>query len=189
MSVSKELLDLKKKIKNKRPKFIRQDYGLVKRVKKNWRKPKGVHSKMRHKIKSKRKMVSSGYRVPAATRGLVEGLKSVMVNNIGDLEGLDKEESGIIISSSTGSKKKVEIIKKATEMGIKILNLNGDEFIKKIEEKTAIKKEKKEKIKESKKKAKEKEDSKKTVAKEKKPGEDEEKEKKKQKDKVLTKKD
>ena len=43
----KELLELKKKIKKKKPNFTRQETHKKSKLKKKWRRPKGIQSKLR----------------------------------------------------------------------------------------------------------------------------------------------
>ena len=129
------LLELRTKIKDKKPEFIRQDYGRRIRIKREWRKPKGVHSKIRHHFKGRRKMPSPGYKSPVKTKGLHKsGLKMVRVFSVGDLQKIDRQKEGIIVSKSVGLKKRFDILKKANERGLSVLDLNVKEQIKKIEE-------------------------------------------------------
>ena len=65
-----ELLKLREEIKENKPDFIRQEYPARKNLKKTWRKPKGIHSKMRKKKLGKRKQPSVGYKSPRLVRGL-----------------------------------------------------------------------------------------------------------------------
>lgn len=159
MKDSKQLLELRKR--RRKPKFIRQDSHKKKKLSKKWRKPRGLHSKMKKRRKGYRKIISSGYRSPKLVRGLLaSGLKEIKINNIKDLDKLNnKTEIGIVISSTLGIKKKVEILKKCQELKLNVLNVKDiDTFIKKVEEKTKKKrKEKEEKKKEKSKKKKERE--------------------------------
>lgn len=185
----KELLELKKQIKNKKPDFIRQDAHKKKRLEKKWRKSKGLHSKIRLKLRGRSRKVSIGYRSPKKVRYLHKsGLKQIFVTSVLDLEKLDAKENCIIMPSTLGNKKKIGIVKKAKEMGFRILNFkNLDDFIKKSEEKIDLKKkekEEKEKAKASKKVEKKGEKIVKEVKKD--TAKDAEK---KEKDKLLTKKD
>lgn len=191
-----ELLELREKIKSKKPEFIRQESQRRKTLGRKWRKPKGIHSKMRRKFKGRRKSPSTGYSSPKEIRGFdFSGLKPIYVNSMKDLEKVDAKEEGIILSSRVGLRKKIEIIKKAAEKKIKILNIkNTEEFLKKADEQRKKEKEKREeKTKEKEKKKKEKE---KKVAEKKKEKlsekltEEEKKEKdKKEQDKLLTQKE
>ena len=130
------LLELRTKIKDKKPVFIRQDYHRRKRLgrKLKWRKPKGIHSKIRHHFKGRRKMPSPGYKSPAQVAGLSRsGLKIVNVSSANDLQKIRSEAETAVISKTVGMKKRLEILKKAKELNIGILNLNADEHIAKIE--------------------------------------------------------
>lgn len=178
------LLEIRKELKERKPIFIRQDNPKRMKLNDKWRKPKGIHSKIRHKFKGRRKMPSPGYKSPRDVKYLhASGLKIVNVSSIDDVKNIKKESEGIVISKSVGIKKRFEILKKAKELNILILNLNIDEQIKKIEDFINSKKKTKEPKKESK-------ESKKDVKEEKEALTDEQKKEieKKEKDKVLTKK-
>ena len=186
MTELKELLELRTKIKEKKPDFIRQDYQRRKRLgrKLKWRKPKGIHSKIRHHLKGRRTMPSPGYKSPYKVHGLhATGSRIVHVHSLSDLDKIVKDSEGIVIAKQVGFKKKSDILKKARELGIEVLNFNIDEQIKKIEDfVNSKKKEQKEAKKEVKAK-------KETIEKEQKlTGEHKKEAEKKEKDKILTKK-
>jgi len=125
------LLELRNKIKEKKPDFIRQDYQRRKRLarKLKWKKPKGIHSKIRHHFKGRRKMPSPGYKSPLRVRGLSTfGLKIVRVASVAELQKMQKNE-GAIIPKSVGMKKRLEILKKAREINAAVLNFNVSEAI------------------------------------------------------------
>ena len=118
----KKMLSLREKMKSKKPTFIRQESWRYKRVHQAWRKPKGIDSKMRLKKKGWPKSVGKGYRSPKKIRTLhPSGYREVMVHNIMDLEGV-KSNQAIRIAHTVGRKKRVEIIEKAEELKIYILN-------------------------------------------------------------------
>lgn len=185
----KELLQLREERKAKKPVFIRQLGTSMPALGKKWRAPKGMHSKLRKKFRGKRKMPSIGYSSPSKVKGLhPSGLKQVLIHTVADLSYL-KENVGIIIASTVGKKKKIEIIKKAKELKIKILHIKDlDKYVKDVEEsvkqKKVVAKEREEKKKKSKeeteKKAKEKEKEKQEPT-----PEEKEKEEKEEKRKVL----
>ena len=153
-----QLLELRKKQKSKKPNFVRQGYGLKRRLKDTWRKPKGAHSKIREKRKGHRKPVSIGYRSPAKVRYLTpSGLKPVWITNLNELKKVEKNVE-IIVSKSLGLKKKIEILKEIQKLGLKVLNIkNVEQFLKTAEESLKHRKSKKrEKIKKKKTKKKEK---------------------------------
>jgi large subunit ribosomal protein L32e len=196
MTTIKELLELRKQIKNKKPNFIRQDTHKKKRLSRTWRKPKGLHSKLRLKHRGRAKPISQGYRSPKKVKHLHKnGLQECIIRSINDLRGLDNKKSGLIISSALGNKKKIIILKKAKELGLNVLNIKGpDEYIKNVEDKInlrkKIKEEEKAKLKETKKDEKgiDKENKKENVA-EKVSNEQEKDIEKKETDKTLIKKE
>ncbi|MCW1296302.1 MAG: 50S ribosomal protein L32e [Candidatus Parvarchaeota archaeon] len=133
----KRLLKLRRKIKRKKPIFIRRECHRRKRLKEVWRRPKGLHSKVRKKKSYVSKMPSPSYSSPKEVKFLhPSGLEEIYVANVKDLEKVkDKERQGIRIAA-VGKKKKVEIVKEAMARGIKILNLKKpEEFLKKFEAK------------------------------------------------------
>lgn len=175
-----ELLKLREEIKEGKPDFIRQEYPARKNLKKTWRKPKGIHSKMRKKKLGKRKQPSVGYKSPRLVRGLSkEGLIPILIQSLNDLVKVTKNHI-IILSRTVGNKKRIEILKKIKEKGFKIQNIkNIDEKIKSLtEEFEKRRKDKKEKLK-----VKEKETKKEEKPKDQKEETDEEKKKREQEEK------
>jgi len=109
--------------KRKIPKFRRQESWRYKKIRENWRKPGGVDSKMRKRIKGWPASPNKGYRNPKDLRGLhPSGLKEAIVTNINDLEKVNPEREAIKIAHTVGERKRTEIVSKAKEMGIRILN-------------------------------------------------------------------
>jgi large subunit ribosomal protein L32e len=153
---TKKLLEIRKAMKSRKPRFVRQESDRRSRLEKKWRRPRGWQSKMRKNRKGHPARISKGYKSPVAVRGLhPNGLRTIMVNNFDSLENINAKEEGIIISSAVGLKKRIEIIKKAKEKNITILNFkNSDEFLQGVQETLAKKKEEKTKKKETKEKKK-----------------------------------
>lgn len=145
-------------MKKKKPKFVRQEAYKRKRLSRTgWKKPKGMHSKMRRKKKGKRKSPSVGYSSPKAVRGLTrEGFKPVLVKTLKDLDKI-KENEIIILSRTLGLRKRLQLLEKIKQLKLKIQNIkNIDKFIKQAKEnQEKKKKEKKEKKKSKQKKPKE----------------------------------
>ena len=89
---TKNSLSKRNRMSHKRPKFKRQNWFRYKRLGDKWRRPRGIHSKMRRHFKYRIPVVQSGFRGPAETRGLhPSGFKEVMINNSGDLDDIDPE--------------------------------------------------------------------------------------------------
>ena len=186
--MTEKLLQLRKRIKAKKPDFVSQDTHKKIRIRKRWRKPRGWQSKIRLKKRGYRKMVMTGYGSPKLVYGVHStGLKPIRISSESELKNIDAGTQGIILAK-IGAKKKLDIIKKAKELGLKILNIDADAYIKSIEEKNAEKKEAKKKTEEEKKKQVEKKPKEKDKSKEE-LTEDEKKElEKKKAEKILTKK-
>ena len=181
------LLEVRKELKERKPVFIRQDNRKRMKLNDKWRKPKGLHSKIRHKFKGRRKMPSPGYKSPRKVKNLhFSGLKITNISSADNLNKIKKEYEGVVVAANVGMKKRLEILKKAKELDINVLNLNVDEQIKKIED--FISSKKKKGIKESIKEVKEKETKSKENIDEKKSEEGKKELEKKEKDKLLTKK-
>jgi len=177
------MLDIKKKLAKRRPKFLRQDAHKKVKVPNKWRRPRGLHSKMRLEKKGYRRVLKVGFRSPKKLRGFIGDKETKLVRNLDDLKGL-KPEVSIIIGSSVGLKKKLEIIK-ATKN--EVLNIDKDKLLAKDAQRKSVKDKKDKKIKERQAK-KDKKDKKTVDDKVKKDDEEKKTEEKKELDKVLTKK-
>jgi large subunit ribosomal protein L32e len=109
----------------KKPKFLRTDWHkkirLGRGVKKNqkWHGAKGRQNKFRLNRKGRGVRPRVGWGAENETKGFVNGLSPIRVENLKMLEGL--KGVGIIIAS-VGKKKRIELIKKAEEMKLVILN-------------------------------------------------------------------
>jgi large subunit ribosomal protein L32e len=135
MVINEELLAARKKVAQRRPKFIRQESWRYNRLAENWRKPKGKDNKMRRQKSGMPAIVKVGYRGPRAARGLhPSGYTDNIVHNTAELTRLDPKKDAARIGRTVGKKKRIEIINKAVELGIKVLN-SGKLMPKKQEEK------------------------------------------------------
>ncbi|MFX1309633.1 MAG: 50S ribosomal protein L32e [Promethearchaeota archaeon] len=124
MVQEKRLMELRKKMNQKRPSFRRVESWRYKRVNNSWRKARGIDSKTRKKKKSGVKTPTVGYRTPKKVRGLhPSGYEEVRVNTMQDLNNLNKNRQAIRISSKLGSRKRVALIDYCQKRGFKILNL------------------------------------------------------------------
>lgn len=108
-----------------RRKFIRRNWDKYKRLgkgskkKQKWRRPKGIHNKMRERREGYPSRPEMGMRKPREERGKIKGMDAIRVEN---LKELGKAKHAIIIAK-VGRRKRLEIEKKAEEMKLKILNL------------------------------------------------------------------
>lgn len=122
----KKLVELRRKVKARKPEFVRQESWRYKRIKPNWRKPKGIDSKMRRQDKGWPSIVKVGYRGPRAARYLhPSGHYEVLVHNVMELESLVPGRDVARIAAGVGARKRAQIINRAKELGIRVLNPTG----------------------------------------------------------------
>jgi len=87
-----------------------------------WRRPVGLHSKMRQGRKGKPPQVNAGFGHAAATRGMVDGYMPVVVQNVADIARIDRERQAAVLASSLGLRAVAELVAKAEQHGVVILN-------------------------------------------------------------------
>ena len=133
-STKEQKLRVRERVKGKKPYFKRQESWRYKRVKKSWRRARGIDSKMRKKVKGWPKSVKAGYRGPKEARGLhPSGYEEVLVHNVDDVDRVNPETQAIRIARTVGGRKRVEISARAREKEIYVLNPKEEEM-EKIEE-------------------------------------------------------
>jgi large subunit ribosomal protein L32e len=120
----KRKLTIRKQIKSRTPDFLREEWFRYKKIPKNWRRPDGITSKMRINLKYRPSLVRVGFRGPKGVRGFhPSGFKEVLVYNVKDLNNIDPKKQAVRIGGTVGTKKRLEIAKKAEELKIRILNI------------------------------------------------------------------
>lgn len=98
------------------------------RVKPSWRRPRGIDNRVRRKFRGTADMPGKGFKTATVIKHLTpEGYRKVMISNIKDLEALKTLNSYYCaeIRHAIGAKKRIEIINKADEYGIIVLNRAG----------------------------------------------------------------
>jgi large subunit ribosomal protein L32e len=142
-ATTEKALELRARLKKKKPSFARHESWRYKRVKESWRRPRGLDNKMRRKIKGWPPTVSAGYRGPKATRGLhPSGCKEVLVHNTEELRKIDPKIQAVKIAHTVGKRKRAKILIEARKRKITILNLK--EVKEAVEEEKELPEEKKE---------------------------------------------
>jgi large subunit ribosomal protein L32e len=100
----KRLLITRKQIKKRTPDFLREEWFRYKKL---------GPSKVR-----------VGFRGPKKVRGIhPSGFEEIMIFNASDLDNINPKTQAARIGSSVGTKKRIEIEKKAKELDIRLLNL------------------------------------------------------------------
>ncbi len=140
MVINKELLQLRKKIADKRPEFVRQESWRYKKLAPNWRRPKGKDNKMRKQVSGVPPLVKVGYKGPRKSRGLhPSGYNDILVFNTRDLSKINPKVDAVRIAHTVGNKKRIDIVTEATKLKIKILNPGKVEALKKLPKKAETK--------------------------------------------------
>jgi len=137
--INKEMLQARKKVSDTRPKFVRQESWRYDRLSENWRKPKGKDNKMRKQYSGVPPIVKVGYRGPKRSRGLhPSGYIDHIIFNVNDLAKLDVNTHAARLAHTVGTRKRKEILAKASSIGIKVLNA-GKLSLEKTEDNKKIK--------------------------------------------------
>lgn len=109
-------------MKAHQPLFVVKEYHKSARVKKRWRAQRGIHSGHRQMHRGKPAQPTPGFGVPKAVWGLhISGLQPVLVHTLSQLETIDVQTQGIVIGSTVGMKKKMQILDMAVTKKITIL--------------------------------------------------------------------
>src|SRR3989344_3589014 len=126
-------LATRNKLKRKKPSFIRQDAHKRKRLGLKWRRPRGIHSKMREQQKGRRASPRIGYGADREVRGVTrEGFVPILVHTPEQVVALSQP---FIIAATVGMKKRVAIVKKAMEKKLRILNIKDQQaFLTQVEQ-------------------------------------------------------
>jgi large subunit ribosomal protein L32e len=122
----KALVAKRKEMAETRPSFVRQESWRYVRIHPEWRKPKGVDSKMRRQDKGWPPLVRIGYRGLTAARGLhPSGHREFVVYRPNDLDSLVPGSDVARIGRTVGAKKRESILERANELGVRIVNPTG----------------------------------------------------------------
>ena len=127
VTVAQKAVELRRRVKKKKPDFVRQESWRYKRLKENWRRPRGIDNKMRRKIKGWPVTVSVGYRGPKVARGLhPSGYKEVLVHNAEELKKINPKTEAVRIAHAVGKRKKARILVEARKRKIRVLNFKEE---------------------------------------------------------------
>ncbi len=120
-----DMIKLRKEIKDRKPTFRRQIYNHRPNLATTgWRKPKGLHSKMRHKSAGHQACVSVGWGSPVDVEGMhPSGLWPIIVNNMAQVATLDAKTQGALIAAGVGTRARLGIVDALVKKNITILNM------------------------------------------------------------------
>ncbi|KAL8944738.1 MAG: hypothetical protein Q9216_000307 [Gyalolechia sp. 2 TL-2023] len=112
-------------IKKRTKRFNRHQSDRFKCVDPSWRKPKGIDNRVRRRFKGQAAMPSIGYGSNKKTRHMMpSGHKAFLVNNISDVDLLlmHNKTYAAEIAHAVSSRKRVEIVARAKQLGVKVTN-------------------------------------------------------------------
>eukprot|EP00004_Rigifila_ramosa_P012354 TRINITY_DN266_c0_g1_i1.p2 TRINITY_DN266_c0_g1~~TRINITY_DN266_c0_g1_i1.p2 ORF type:complete len:146 (+),score=29.41 TRINITY_DN266_c0_g1_i1:38-439(+) len=121
-------LNKSKIVKKKTNKFKRHQSDRYPGLRESWRKPKGIDNAARRRFKGYTLMPNIGYGSDKTTRGLLpNGFYPFRVFNRRDLEALmmHNRKYAAVIAHGVSSRKRKEIVERAAQLNIKIVNPNA----------------------------------------------------------------
>merc|ERR1711909_73665 len=115
-------------VKKRTKKFTRHQSDRYDKVKRNWRKPKGIDNRVRRKFKGIYKMPNIGYGSSSVTRHMMPtGFKKVLIHNVKELEVLMMSNKTYCaeIARGVSAKNRKTLIERAARLAIRITNPNA----------------------------------------------------------------
>lgn len=115
-------------VKKRTKKFIRHQSDRYDKVKRNWRKPKGIDNRVRRKFKGMYLMPNIGYGSAKETRHMLPtGFRKVLVHNVKELEVLMMQNKKFCaeIAHGVSSKNRKVLVERAQQLCIRVTNPNA----------------------------------------------------------------
>jgi len=125
----RRLMRVRVLMERREPRWMSMDEWRFLRVahRESWRRPKGDDNKIRLEIKGYPKRVKIGYGKPRLVRNLhPTGFKLVIVHRPDDVDKVDPTKEAIVIGRTVGLRKRVEIVRRAIERGVRVINVTKD---------------------------------------------------------------
>uniref|UniRef100_A0A3B1IEQ0 60S ribosomal protein L32 n=3 Tax=Astyanax mexicanus TaxID=7994 RepID=A0A3B1IEQ0_ASTMX len=115
-------------VKKRTKKFIRHQSDRYVKIRKNWRKPRGIDNRVRRRFKGQMLMPNIGYGSNKKTKHMLPtGFKKFLVNNVKELEVLMMSNKSYCaeIAHNVSSKNRKLIVERAAQLAIKVTNPNA----------------------------------------------------------------
>ncbi len=112
-------------VKKRTKKFIRHQSDRYDKLKRNWRKPKGIDNRVRRKFKGMYLMPNIGYGSAKATRHMMpSGFRKVLVHNVKELEVLMMQNKKFCaeIAHGVSAKNRKTLVERAQQLAIRVTN-------------------------------------------------------------------
>merc|ERR1711974_293527 len=115
-------------VRKRTKKFIRHQSDRYDKVKRNWRKPKGIDNRVRRKFKGMYLMPNIGYGSAKTTKHMLPiGFRKVLVHNIKELEVLMMQNKKFCaeIAHGVSAKNRKTLVERAQQLCIRVTNANA----------------------------------------------------------------
>ena len=115
-------------VKKRTKKFTRHQSDRYGKLKRNWRKPKGIDNRVRRRFKGMYKMPNIGYGSAKSTKHMLpNGFRKVLVHNIKELEVLMMQNKKFCaeIAHGVSAKNRKGLVERAQQLAIRVTNPNA----------------------------------------------------------------
>ena len=115
-------------VKKRTKQFTRHQSDRYDKLKRNWRKPKGIDNRVRRKFKGMYLMPNIGYGSCKKTRHMLPtGFKKVLVHNVKELEALMMQNKTFCaeIARGVSAKNRKTLVERADQLAIRVTNPNA----------------------------------------------------------------
>ncbi|XP_067013771.1 large ribosomal subunit protein eL32 [Anabrus simplex] len=115
-------------VKKRNKHFVRHQSDRYKKLRRSWRKPKGIDNRVRRRFKGQYLMPSIGYGSNRKTKHMLPtGFRKVLVHNVKELEVLMMQNRKYCaeIAHGVSSKKRKSIVERAQQLSIRVTNANA----------------------------------------------------------------
>ncbi|KAJ1110679.1 hypothetical protein NDU88_008027 [Pleurodeles waltl] len=115
-------------LKKRTKKFIRHQSDRYVKIKRNWRKPRGIDNRVRRRFKGQILMPNIGYGSDKRTKHMLpSGFRKFLVHNVKELEVLMMSNKSFCaeIAHNVSSKNRKTIVERAAQLAIKLTNPNA----------------------------------------------------------------
>ncbi|KAK9406104.1 EF-hand calcium-binding domain-containing protein 12 [Crotalus adamanteus] len=115
-------------VKKRTKKFIRHQSDRYVKIKRNWRKPRGIDNRVRRRFKGQILMPNIGYGSNKKTKHMLpSGFRKFLVHNVKELEVLMMSNKSFCaeIAHNVSSKNRKIIVERAAQLAIKVTNPNA----------------------------------------------------------------
>ncbi|KAL6037671.1 hypothetical protein STEG23_023580 [Scotinomys teguina] len=114
-------------VKKRTKKFIWHQSDRYVKIKRNWRKPRGIDNRVRRRFKGQILMPNIGYGSNKKTKPEAKGFRKFLVHNVKELEVLLMCNKSYCaeIAHNVSSKNRKAIVERAAQLAVRVTNPNA----------------------------------------------------------------